>query len=207
MSTCQVKFCPLHSPGCPRESGRAGRLRSGVTGRSPCLQAGSPPSGAVKGQVFPILSLGPGWASQGLQASNKPRGPVQDSGPRCPAPGEGTGVGGQGRAGIPHRSSSWVALSLASGSRCHVWPPGVSGWMPGTRGTGRRGAGTIVGELPVLCWGGRPWPGGASRQPPHKSRVAQKRVEWGCPGHSLRHPRVNNLGRTPHARLDEATAE
>lgn len=183
---------PPSQPGCPRESGRAGRLRSGVTGRSPRLRAWVP------------SALGSERTGSSRPEPGTRPGLTRTAGPKQ-APGSCAGC----RTKVSSAwGQEWVARAgptsptAAAAGWLRAWPRAAARGFGLEARDSRDGKERCPSRASAPCC-----PGGSSRQPPHESRVVQKHVEWGCPGHGLRHPRVSNLGRTPHAHLDEAPAE
>lgn len=188
---------PPSQPGCPRESGRAGRLRSGVTGRSPRLWAWVP------------SALGSERTGSSRPEPGTRPGLTRTAGPKQ-APGSCAGC----RTKVSSAwGQEWVARAgptsptAAAAGWLRAWPLGLDATCgrPGLRAggqglAGREGEVPITHERPMLSWG---------FQPPAAPRVpcGTEACGVGVPGPRSAPSRVSNLGRTPHAHLDEAPAE
>lgn len=144
---------PPSQPGCPRESGRAGRLRSGVTGRSPRLRAWVP------------SALGSERTGSSRPEPGTRLGLTRTAGPKQ-APGSCAGC----RTKVSSAwGQEWVARAgptsptAAAAGWLRAWPLGLDATCghPGLRAggqglAGREGEVPITGERPMLSWGRQP---------------------------------------------------
>lgn len=144
---------PPSQPGCPRESGRAGRLRSGVTGRSPRLRAWVP------------SALGSERTGSSRPEPGTRPGLTRTAGPKQ-APGSCAGC----RTKVSSAwGQEWVARAgptsptAAAAGWLRAWPLGLDATCgrPGLRAggqglAGREGEVPITGERPMLSWGCQP---------------------------------------------------